>query len=265
LETDPVTRIEQVAAFLEDLAPTRLAESWDNVGLLVGDPAGAAERVMTCLSVTPSTAAEAVARRADLIVSHHPLPFRPLGRLTPQTTAGRMLLELIAARVAVYSPHTAFDSAPEGINQQLAERLQLQEIAPLVPGEELGGTGRRGRLSQPATLDQLAQRVKGALKVERIQLVGSPTHRVRTVAVACGAAGALLEQAHLAGCQAMLVGETRFHTCLEAEALGIGLLMPGHFASERFAVEQLAQRLQAAFPELEVWCSCEERDPIRWV
>ncbi|HID74517.1 MAG TPA: hypothetical protein EYP56_00805 [Planctomycetaceae bacterium] len=58
-----MTRIEQVAAFLEDLAPTRLAESWDNVGLLVGDPAGAAERVMTCLSVTPSTAAEAVARR----------------------------------------------------------------------------------------------------------------------------------------------------------------------------------------------------------
>jgi putative NIF3 family GTP cyclohydrolase 1 type 2 len=85
------------------------------------------------------------------------------------------------------------------------------------------------------------------------------------VAVACGAAGELLDAARRAGCDAMVVGETRFHTCLEAEAAGIGLLLPGHFASERFAVEELAGILARQFPELEVWASREERDPVRWV
>jgi len=76
--------------------------------------------LMTCLTITPASAAEAVAGRADLIVSHHPLPFRPLSRLTSETSEGRLLLELIGAKIAVFSPHTAFDSAQDGINQRLA-------------------------------------------------------------------------------------------------------------------------------------------------
>ena len=84
------------------------------------------------------------------------------------------------------------------------------------------------------------------------------------MAVACGAAGELLAAAAAAGCDSMVLGETRFHTCLEAEALGIGLLLPGHFASERFAVEQLAEVLARQFPDVKVWASREERDPLRW-
>jgi putative NIF3 family GTP cyclohydrolase 1 type 2 len=63
----------------------------------------------------------------------------------------------------------------------------------------------------------------------------------------------------------MLLGEARFHTCLEAQALGMGLLVPGHFASERFAVERLAGLLAERFPELEAWASAAERDPMRWI
>jgi putative NIF3 family GTP cyclohydrolase 1 type 2 len=87
---------------------------------------------------------------------------------------------------------------------------------------------------------------------------------VQSVAVACGAAGELLEPARQAGCECMVLGEARFHTCLEAEAAGIGLLLPGHFASERFAMERLAEVLAAQFPGLEVWASRDERDPLQW-
>ena len=256
--------IEDIAAFLEQFAPPELAEDWDNVGLLVGDRHRSVGRVMTCLTVTPASAAEAIERRAELIVAHHPLPFQPLKRLTADTTVGRLLLDLTAVRIAVYSPHTALDSAPKGINQRLAAGLGLRGIWPLVPHDQRQGAGRWGWLPEPLTLGQLADRVKEFLLIERLQMVGDSERSIRTVAVACGAGGELLNAAREVGCDCMVIGETRFHTCLEAEAAGIGLLLPGHYASERFAVDSLAEALAGQFPELEVWASRREQDPVRW-
>jgi dinuclear metal center YbgI/SA1388 family protein len=257
--------IDAVSTFLERFAPPRLAESWDNVGLLVGDRRREVRRLMTCLTVTPASAAEAIARKADLIVVHHPLPFQAVKRVTTDTHVGRMLLDLIAARIAVYSPHTAFDSAAAGINQQLAEGLGLRGVLALVPHQEGQGAGRFGWLEEPIALGDLAARLKKFLAIDGLQMVGRRERTARVVAVACGAAGEFLEPARQAGCEAMVIGEARFHTCLEAEAAGIGLLLPGHFASERFAVQALAGVLAAEFPEVEIWPSREERDPIRWV
>jgi dinuclear metal center YbgI/SA1388 family protein len=257
--------LQTIAQFLERFAPPRLAEDWDNVGLLVGDRRREVERVMTCLTVTPASAAEAIREKADLIVTHHPLPFAALKRLTADTTAGRLLLELIAARIAVYSPHTAFDSAQQGINQRLAAGLKLHGITPLVPHPEGQGAGRCGWLEQPLTLRELGDRLRQFLAIGRLQMVGNPEQAIRMVAVACGAAGELLDAARQAGCDCMVVGEARFHTCLEAEATGIGLLLPGHFASERFGVERLAEFLAQQFPALDIWPSRAERDPIGWI
>jgi dinuclear metal center YbgI/SA1388 family protein len=257
--------IKTVAAFLEEFAPIRLAEDWDNVGLLVGDPKWEVDRVMTCLTITRASATEAIEGNAQLIVTHHPLPFQPVRQLTTESTAGRLLLELIAAQVAVYSPHTAFDSAREGINQRLAVALGLRGITALLPDDQGLGAGRWGWLEAPLELGQLADRVKKFLSIERMQIVGQSQQPVRTVGVACGAAGEFLDAARQTECDCLLTGETRFHTCLEAEAAGIGLLMPGHFASERFAVECLADVLAGQFAGLEVWASRQERDPIGWI
>src|SRR5690349_5952960 len=120
-----------VLDYLEQFAPRHLAAEWDNVGLLLGDRAGRAQRVMTCLTVTPEVAAEAVEEKAQLIVTHHPILFRPVKRLTASNPEGRMLLALIRAKVAVYSPHTAFDNTRGGINDLLAARLGLTDVAPL--------------------------------------------------------------------------------------------------------------------------------------
>jgi dinuclear metal center YbgI/SA1388 family protein len=252
-------------AFLEKLAPARLAEEWDNVGLLVGRRGQAVAKAMTCLTITPQSAAEAIEGGAGLVVTHHPLPFAALRRLTDETTAGRLILELAAAQAAVYSAHTAFDSAAEGINQRLAAGLGLRGIVPLALHAEGQGSGRWGWLADPLGLAELASRLKTFLSLPRLQLVGRPDKPVRTVAVACGAAGELLDAARGNGCDAMVLGEARFHTCLDAEAAGIGLLLPGHFASERFAVECLAEVLARQFPDLQVWASHREQDPLTWV
>ena len=110
-------RISELAQHLESIAPLGLAEDWDNVGLLVGDGNENVQRVMTCLTVTPNTVQEAIKKQADLIVSHHPFPFRPTKRITTQDTVGRLLWQLIRNGISVYSPHTAWDSAADGINR----------------------------------------------------------------------------------------------------------------------------------------------------
>lgn len=258
--------ISTVTAFLEEFAPPRLAAEWDNVGLLVGDGRKSVERIMTCLTLTPESVAEAIAQRAQLVVTHHPFPFKPLRRITAETREGRLLLDLIGAGVAVYSPHTAFDSAKSGINQRLAEGLGLADIGPLEPDTEEAtvGTGRFGFPSAQTTLAGVAARVKDFLNLPAVQMVGDPQSPVRAVAVACGSAGELIDAALHAGCDCFVTGEARFHTCLEAEAAGIGVILAGHFASERFAVERLAELLGSQFRGLHVFASQQERDPLRW-
>lgn len=257
--------LTDILAYLEQFAPSRLAEPWDNVGLLVGDRRARVDRAMTCLTITPTTVEEALREGAQLVVSHHPMPFRELKRITDETLPGRLLLRLIGRGVAVVSPHTAFDSAAQGINQALSEGIGLSEIVPLIPHPEGEGTGRRGTLPDALDLAELAQRVMDFLRVGRLHVVGDVRRKTSSVAVGCGAAADLLPAALRAGCQAMVLGEARFHTCLEAEAEGIGLILPGHYATERFGVECLAESLSKAFPTITVWASRDERDPLQWL
>ncbi len=262
------SKLDQICQFLEQLAPSELAESWDNVGLLVGDRTAEIERIMTCLTVTPASAAEAIERGANLIIAHHPLPFHALKRITTETTAGRLLWELIGRHIAIYSPHTSFDSAATGINQSLAEGLELRTITPLIAAEEGNGTlgtGRWGRTDGKVLVRELAQRLANFLHISHMHVVGRLDQTVHKVAVACGAAGELLAAARAAECDALVLGETNLHTCLEAEAVGIALLLPGHYASERFAVERLADSVQSAFAGLNVWASERESDPVQWL
>jgi dinuclear metal center YbgI/SA1388 family protein len=262
-----MTTVADLCRFLDEFAPPQLAAEWDNVGLLVGDAAASIEKVMTCLTITPATAAEAIRQRAGLIVTHHPLPFKPMKRLTTDQPASRMLLDLIRAGIAIHSPHTAFDSAAAGINQQLAEGLGIVDIEPLEPAmrDASLGSGRCGRLAPPASLAEVASQLKHFLKIAGLQMVGDPQTRISRLAVACGSAGEFLDAAIKNGCQLLVTGETRLHTCYEAEARGIALLLPGHYPSERFGVERLAEIVARQFPSLKVWASRDERDPLCWL
>ena len=261
-----MTSIKDICDVLDELAPTRLAEDWDNVGLLVGDADASAERLMTCLTVTPESADEAIERRVDLIVSHHPLPFRPLKRLTTDQTSSRLLWNLIRSGISIYSPHTGFDSAGDGINQMLAEKIELTKIEPIEPmvdDPDSLGAGRMGNLENQ-TVGSLVTKLKTGLGLQRIQIVGTPDQHVTRAAIACGSGGSFLAKSLRAGCDAFLTGEATFHTCLEAKARGVALILVGHYASERFAVESLAEKLGQAFSDCEVWASQKESDPLLW-
>ncbi len=262
--------LAEILEFLRSVAPLASAEKWDNVGLLIGDSSANVQRVITCLTLTSDVAEEAIRRGAQLVVTHHPVLFRPVQRITSENAEGRLLLGLIQAGVAVYSAHTAYDSARSGINQQLAKLLELREISPIRPLEaddadtDLLGSGRCGVLPRPIQLKDLVGIIKQRLGVERLQFVGNELMMVERLGIACGSAAEFLRDAHQLGCQALLTGEGRFHAALEARELGIGLILAGHYATERPAMLELAKAVSAQFTDLTVWASEAESDPLQW-
>ncbi|MBM4010807.1 MAG: Nif3-like dinuclear metal center hexameric protein [Planctomycetota bacterium] len=258
--------LEIVTAALEQIAPLRLAAAWDSVGLLVTPRRQVVDRVMTCLTLTPEVAAEAVRERVDLVVAHHPLPFRPVARITPATGPGRVLLQLIGAGAGIWSSHTAWDSAAGGINDQLADVLGLAHVAPIEPDAELPrvGFGRAGSSAEGCTVGHLAARAAEALGVQHVQIAGEPGRPAGRVGIVCGSGGDCIEQVARGGCDTLVTGEVKLHQATEAAAAGMAVVAVGHHASERFSMDALAERLAAA-AGVESWASRDERDPLGWL
>jgi dinuclear metal center YbgI/SA1388 family protein len=371
-----MTTVANLTAWLEQFAPSRLAEPWDNVGLIWGDPDAPVHRIMTCLTVTPTTAGEAAEEQAGLIVSHHPVLFREVKKIRADLPETGYLWRLARAGIAVASPHTAFDNTRNGINDLLCERLGLVDVGPLrpsvsqatrsfkvvvftpeaereavssaafqagagcigayeecsfaIPGEgtffgteganptigERGkretvrelrlevvcpstslagvlaairqshsyeepaidvyplhpldavtsgapGVGRIGRLVEPRALGDFAAAVARTLGIDFVGVAGDRARRIERVAVACGAGDDFLTDAARAGADVLLTGEARFHRGVMAETLGVGLLVAGHYATERPGIEHLAGLIARAFPSLTVWPSRSERDAFQ--
>ena len=265
--------LNEILNFLSDLAPIELSEDWDNTGLLIGQKDDSVNSIMTCLTLTPDVAEEAVAKGASLVVTHHPILFRAVKKLTDESSEGRMLLSLIRAGVAVYSPHTSYDSAFEGVNRQLADSLNLINVQPMrtIDGaissesdNEPTGSGRFGDLPNAVSLAEFVTLVKQALGIQNTWFVGDSESTIRRVGIACGAAAEFMGDAARLGCDVLLTGEARFHACLEARTRGIALVLPGHYPTERPAMENLAERLSQQFPDITVWASSVEADPVQW-
>ncbi|MCR9199796.1 MAG: Nif3-like dinuclear metal center hexameric protein [Planctomycetaceae bacterium] len=259
-----MSTVSEVITILESIAPPELAEDWDNTGLLVGDRNADVSSILTCLTLTPDVAKEAVASGVDLIVSHHPVMFRGRKVITDSDTEGRMLLLLIENRIAVYSPHTSFDSAAGGVNQQLAEAFGVDSPVPLrfTDTREEDGAGRWGCLPSPVKMSDFLSTVRKAVGTSYVEYCGDAEGSVQRVAVACGAAAEFLRDAMQQQCDVFVTGEARFHSVLEARAAGIGLILTGHYSSERPAVERLAQMIFES-TGLAARPSQLEHDPLR--
>lgn len=262
-----VPSIHQVTDALERIAPLRLAADWDAVGLLVGTHREGISRVMTCLSLTPEVAREATREEAHLVVTHHPMPFRPVSRITDGSGVGRVLLELLGAGVAVWSGHTAWDSAAGGINDQLATAIGLEDRVPIQPDalNPLVGFGRVGMAQAGWTVAHLSQHIAKHLGVEGVHVAGDPHQKAGRVGIVCGSGGELGASLQKAGCNTLVTGEIKLHGAIEAQANGLAVVAVGHHASEHFSMAVLAHRLAEALPALHCWASRDEVDPLQWL
>ncbi len=257
--------VSEICHYLEEVAPLHLAETWDNVGLLLGRSNRDVRRLMTCLTLTAAVAEEAIQEKCQMVVTHHPVLFRASKKITDSTEEGQLLLDLAEAGIAVHSPHTAFDSASNGINQMLATSFGLTEIQPLRKSVDAPalGAGRIGILLAPCPLETFLGQVADAVGAKYLEHASSGKGQVSRVGVACGSASEFLEDAALAGCDTFITGEARFHAVLQCQSKGINLILTGHFCSERPAVVSLANRISGHFSELHCFASKKDVNPLQ--
>lgn len=131
-------RIADVIGFLETIAPRSLAEKWDNVGLMTGNPGQEAKKIWVALDPLPDVVEEAAKNQADLLITHHPLIFKPITCIDPATTTGKILKIALSSNLSIYCAHTNLDKAEQGVNQILADRLGVHSLSPLLPDKETG-------------------------------------------------------------------------------------------------------------------------------
>jgi dinuclear metal center YbgI/SA1388 family protein len=168
-------------------------------------------------------------------------------------------------RLEVVCPEASVEAVVAAMRKAHSYEEPAYDVYPLRPAASRLGEGRIGRLPAPQPLAGLARSVKAALGAGIVQTVGDTAAPVQRVAIVCGAGGEFLHDAVRARADVLLTGEMRFHDYLAAQAQGLALVLPGHYATERFGVEELAARLQGRWKDVEAWASRHERDPVRSV
>ncbi|MDF2626655.1 MAG: hypothetical protein K0R39_486 [Symbiobacteriaceae bacterium] len=372
----PNGTIGKIAGYIEELAPLAWAESWDNVGLQVGDPARPASRILVALELTGGVVEEAIAARADLIVVHHPAIFKPWKAIRFDTPGGQRVERLVKAGIGLYAAHTNLDQALGGTNDTLAalaglshhevlmplgeekyvklvvfvpkghedavraalaragaghignyshctfqtpgtgtflpldgtrpfigqqgrleyaEELRLETIIPesgvrkavqamigAHPYEEVAydlyplanpgrsrGHGRIGRLAAPVTLEELVGRLKHALGIPHLRVVGDLGRQVQQIAVGAGSGGMLIPVAAGRGADVLITGDVDYHDAQDAADAGLAVIDVGHYNSEVIVVPPLARYLREKLAqdglEAEVLEAQAGRDPFLFV
>ena len=261
-----MTTVSEILNFVETLAPRSMKMDWDNVGLLCGSRATPVTKVLVALDPFEHVCKEAADWGAQVIVTHHPLIFRPLPNITDETTIGRGIRILIKHDISAINAHTNLDQAPGGVNDVLAKTLGLENIQVVNPcGEAEGepwGLLRMGDVAEQS-LDTFLATVKESLYCEGLRYVsgGKP---VRKVAVGGGACGDGFVEALRAGCDTFVTSDIKYNQFWDAHDLGLNLIDAGHFHTENPVVTVLAEKIAAAFPEVEVKISESHRDCMRY-
>ena len=254
--------VRDVESTLYNWAPSGLAASWDNVGLLVGAPDREVKKILTTLDITESVVDEAVQIGADLIVAHHPVmncTWHPVQTLRTDDRQGRILTGLVENHISAICMHTNLDAADGGVNDALAEKLGLLQTEYLTDEK----IGRVGTLKCQIPLVEFTRFVVKSLGCNGLRYTdcGRPVHRV---AVGGGACGDEIDAVIAAGCDTFVTSDLTYHQFLDAAPKGINLIDAGHFPTEDPVCAKIVAYLEKEFPQLIIIKSTSHKEVIQY-
>lgn len=249
--------VNDIYAFLNEIAPVRYQMDFDNAGFLVGDGGTAVKKALLALDITDDVIAEAVELRAQLIVSHHPLIFTPLRHATTDDLAGRKVLVLARHGISAICMHTNLDAADGGVNDCLAKKLGLNDVF-LLNDKKIG---RIGTLSCEKGLEEFLRDVIELLGCGGLRYCRG-SGRVHRVAVGGGACGEYIPQAIAQGCDTFVTSDLRYNDFLDTR--GLNLIDAGHFPTENIVCPTVKAYLEEHFPEVKTVISTSHRDVIQY-
>ena len=257
-------KVKDIAAIIEEFAPRDLQESYDNVGLQVGNPEQEVSGVLVCLDVTEDVINEAKERECNLIVSHHPLIFKGLKNLTGADATQRLVIEALKNDISVYSAHTNLDSVWDGVSHEIARKLGVKKLEVLEPqiNHPNAGLGVVGNIS-PLPKIEFLRKIKETFKVGALRYSAqSPSVVVRRVAVCGGSGASLISVAIKANADILVTGDVKYH---DFTSYGDEIIIAdiGHYESELCSREILSRVIREKFPELTIYSSDTEANPIK--
>ncbi len=250
-----MTKCQTIMDAMNRIAPKRLAEEWDNPGLLVGSPQQEINRILLCLDVSDEVIELAVQSEVQLIISHHPMIFGAMKQLRTDLSLGKRLQKLLKNDIAVFAAHTNLDIAEGGVNDVLAKAIGLVDIAPFdrsrKPSEEPDPTlGRIGFLPAPLSPVAFAKQIKEALPTAYVRLVEAGEHEIKKVALCSGSGAEFIAKAAFLQADAYVTSDVKYHDAQRAVEEGIHVIDAGHFGTEFPIVHALKLNLEKELSRL---------------
>ena len=265
-------KIREITDAIEQYAPLRLQEEWDNAGIQVGDPEADITGVLLCTDATESVINEAITLGYNLVISHHPLIFRGLKKIMGRTPVERTVAMAIKHDITIYSAHTNMDSAWQGVSFRMADKIGMTDVRFLDDnqvepyGEQentSAGCGVIGNI-EPMPAREVLKRVKDAFQVGAVRYSGDGECMVSRVALCGGAGGFLLDKAVQAGAQLYVTADMRYHDFLDWHQR-IVVADIGHYESEHFTKEIFLEIIQKKSPNFAVAFAKNEINQVNYL
>ena len=258
-------KVRDITSLIEEFAPLRLQESYDNAGLIVGREDDEIHRVLLTVDVTEEVIEEAIENECDMIVAHHPIIFHPLKRFNSSSYVERCVEQAIRHGIVIYAAHTNLDSAQDGMSWRVAQMLGLESVSVLDETNSEGtGFGVVGELSEPAKSEDFMRRVMSEFSVGAIRHSDIVKSQIKRVAICTGAGGSLIDKAREVGADIYLTSDLKYNDFMRHEN-SIILADIGHFESEYCVIQILFDILSKKIPIFAVRKSVRSRNPVNYM
>jgi dinuclear metal center YbgI/SA1388 family protein len=253
---------------MEIIAPSFLKESYDNVGLMVGEKEKTVSKVLLALDCTKEVIKEAKDNHIDLIITHHPLLFKKPSRIVREDLQGWKVIELIKNDISLYSSHTNLDSVKGGINEEIVKMLGYDDSTIIekstVKGYEDSGIGRFIELEKEISVEIFIQKLKKTLKIQNLRGVIA-NKNIRKIAIINGSGQDFFGKALKLGADCIVTGDTSYHFASDYKEMGVTILDPGHFSTEWISFLNVMRKIESKFHELEFIVSKKSKDPYSFL
>ena len=260
-------QLDKLKINLDELLKPSLAYDWDNVGLNIGDKTAYVNKVLITLEINEAVVDEAISKDVQLIISHHPLIFRPIKSITNFDDKGNILLKLIKNSIGVYVAHTNFDIIEGGLNDYISNLLSLNNINKLAyENSDIDAIGRYGELKEEMSVEEFIMFVKTKLNLSDLRIVDGGNSKIRKVGIVTGSGIEYASNAFEAGCDAYLTGDIKYHDAQDWLGRGMNIFDVGHYGSEIHFKENMLRILRDKLgEEVDFVVSDALKDPFRAV
>ena len=263
-------KVKDFCNIMENIAPKRLKENFDNVGLQVGNRNNEVKKILVALDCTLDVIEEAKREKADLIFSHHPLMFIKPSNITTDTIQGKKIIELIKNNITLYSAHTNLDSVKNGLNDRIVNMLGFKSNRIMEVNEEdnESGLGRIVTLEEEKRLEEIIGLVKIRLEIKNLRFVGNKENKIKKIAIINGSGQDFFGKAEKQGVDCIITGDTTYHRVNDFKEMGISIIDIGHFYSEWPVMISLIKDLEMDIKDgenIEIIFSKLIKDPYEFI